>query len=72
MTPKGFPDGSEGKKLPTNAGDTGDMSSVSGGRSHGEGNGNPLQYSCPENSMNRGAWWAIVYRVTKSWTQLRD
>ena len=72
MTPKGFSDGSEGKELPTNAGDTGDMSSVSGsGRSPGEGNGNPLQ-SCLENSMNREAWWAIVYRVTKSWTQLRD
>ena len=38
------------------------------GRSPGEGNGNPLQYSCLENSMDGGAWWAIVDGVTKSWT----
>ena len=38
----------------------------------GEENGNPLQCSCLENSMDRGAWWAIVHRVTKSRTQLRD
>ena len=42
------------------------------GRSPGEGNGNPLQYSYLENSMDRGAWWAAVYGVTKSWTQLSD
>ena len=36
----------------------------------GEGNGNPLQYSCLENSMDRGAWWAIVHGVAKSWTRL--
>ena len=36
----------------------------------GEGNGNPLQYSCLENPMDGGAWWAIVYGVTKNWTQL--
>ena len=36
----------------------------------GEGNGNQLQYSCLENSMDRGAWWATVHKVTKSWTQL--
>ena len=41
------------------------------GRSPGEGNGNPLQYSRLENPMDRGAWWAIVHRVTKSWTQLK-
>ena len=40
------------------------------GRSPGEGNGNLLQHSCLENSMDRGAWWAIVHGVTKSWTQL--
>ena len=40
--------------------------------SPGEGNGNPLQYSCLENSLDRGAWWAIVHGVTKSWTQLND
>ena len=39
-------------------------------RSPGEGNGYPLQYSCLENSMERGAWWAIVHRFTKSWTGL--
>ena len=38
------------------------------GRSPGEGNGNPLQYSCLENSMDGGAWWATVHGVTKSWT----
>ena len=38
------------------------------GRSPGEGDGNSLQYSCLENPMDRGAWWAIVHRVTKSWT----
>ena len=39
------------------------------GRSPGEGNGNPLQYSCLENPVDRGAWWATVHRVTKSWIQ---
>ena len=38
------------------------------GRSPGEENGNPLQYSCLENPMDRGAWWATVHRVAKSWT----
>ena len=42
------------------------------GRSPGEGNGNPLQYSCIENSMDGGAWWATVHGVTKSQTQLSD
>ena len=36
--------------------------------SPGEGNGNPLQYSCLENSMDRGVWWAIVHGIAKSWT----
>ena len=58
------PGGSVVKKLPTNAGDA---SSIPGsGRSPGEGNGNPLQYSCLENSMDRAAWRATVHRVTKS------
>ena len=49
----------------------GDMGSIPGsGRSLGEGNGNPLQYSCLENPMDRGAWRAAVYAVTKSWTRL--
>ena len=38
----------------------------------GEGNGNPLQYFCLENTMDKGAWWATVQGVTKSWTQLSD
>ena len=59
------------KNLPANVGDTGDVGSISGlGRSPGEGNGNPLQYSCLENSMNRGAWWARVHAVMKNLTQL--
>ena len=50
------------KNLPTNAGDGGSIPVL--GRSAGEGNGNPLQYSCLRNPMDRGAWWAIVHRVT--------
>ena len=42
------------------------------GRSPGEGNGNPLQYSCLENPIDRGAWWATVHGVTKSWIGLND
>ena len=42
------------------------------GRSPGGGNGNPLQYSCLENPMDRGGWWASVHGVTKSWTRLSD
>ena len=57
------------KNLPANVGD---VSSVPGwGRCPGEGNGNPLQYSCLENSMDRGAWRATVHRVAKSWTQMK-
>ena len=52
------------KNLPANAGDVRDMGSIPGlGRSLGEGNSNPLQYSCLENSMDRGAWWATVHGV---------
>ena len=55
------------KNLPTNVGDARDMGSILGsGRSLGGGNGNPLQYSCLENPMNRGAWGASVHRVVKS------
>ena len=47
------------------------MGSIAGSeRSPGEGNGNPLQYSCLENSMDRGAWLATVHGITKSWAQL--
>ena len=61
---KGFPDGSDGKETTCNAGDTGLIPGL--GRSPREGNGNPLQYSCLENSMDRGAWQATVQRVSKS------
>ena len=58
------------KNPPANAGDPG---SVPGwGSSTGERNGTPLQYSCLENPVDRGAWWAAVHRVAKSWTQLSD
>ena len=64
----GFPGGSDGKESVCNAGD---LVSVPGlGRSPGEGNGYPVQYSCLENFMDRGNWWATVHVVTKSWTQL--
>ena len=59
------------KNLPANVGDTRDAGSIPGlGRSPGIESGNPLQYSCLEDSMNRGAWWATVHGTTKSWTQL--
>ena len=62
--------GSMVKNLLANAGDAGDTNSIPGlGRSPGRGNGNPLQYSCLENPMDRGAWRATVHRVTKSQTQ---
>ena len=61
------------KHLPANAGDGRDAGSIPGsGRSPGGGNGNPLQDFCLENSMYRGAWWATVHGVAKSWTQLSD
>ena len=51
----------------------GDLGSIPGlGRSPGEGNGNPLQYSCLENPLDVGAWWATVHGVAKSWTRLSD
>ena len=59
----GFPGGTVVKNLLANKGDTG-LISMSG-KSPGEGNGNPLQYSCLENPMDRGAWWAIVHEITK-------
>ena len=68
-----FPGGSDGKEYAYNAGDPGLIPEL--GRSSGEGNGNSLQYSCLENSMDRGAWQATVHTVhgvTKSWTQLSD
>ena len=57
------------KNLPAFAGDTGDVGLVPGlGRSPGGGHDNPLHYSCLENSVNRGTWWATVHGATKSWT----
>ena len=68
-SPGGFPSGSMVKNLPASAGDAGDTSSVPGsGRSPGVRNGNPLQYSCLENSMEGGAWQATVHGVAKSQT----
>ena len=70
---RGFPDGSEGKESSCNVGDTGDLGLIpESGRYPGEGNGYPLQYSCLENRMDRGAWWAKVHGVTKSQTRLSD
>ena len=67
----GFPGGSVVKSPPASAEVTGDTGLIPGsGRSLGEGNGNPLQYSCWENPMDRGAWQAIVHRVAESQTQL--
>ena len=61
------------KNPPTNAEDARDTPSVPIlGRSSGEGNGNPLQYSCLENSVDRGAWPATVHWVAKSWIQLKQ
>ena len=60
----GFPDGASGKDLPVNAGDVRATGSIPGsGRSPGGGNGNPLQYSCLGNPMDRGVWQATVHRV---------
>ena len=57
------------KNLPADAGDLRDSGSIPGlGRSPGEGHSNPLQYSCLENPMERGAWWDTVHGVTNSWT----
>ena len=60
------------KNLPADAGDIRDAGLIPGlGRSPGEGHGNSLQYSCLENPMDRGVWWATVHRVAKSRTQLK-
>ena len=69
-TQVGFPIGSVVKTPPANAEDVGSI--PGSGRSPGEGNGTPLQYSCLENPMDRGAWQATVHGVAKSWTRLSD
>ena len=67
------PGGTVVKNLPANAGDAGGLCSIPGsGRSPGVGNSNPLQYSCLENSMDRGVWWATVHGVKKNKTWLRN
>ena len=67
----GFPGGIVVKNPPANAGDARDTGLFPGWeRSTGGGNGNLLQYSCLENSMDRGVWWLIVHRVANSWTRL--
>ena len=66
----GFPGGSDSKASARNAGDLGSI--PGSGRSPGEGNGNPLQYSCLENPVDRGAWWATVHGVAESRTRLSD
>ena len=66
----GSPCGSAGTESACNMGDLGSIPGL--GRSPGEGNGNPLQYSCLENPMDGGAWWATVHRVAKSRTRLSD
>ena len=61
---RGFPGGSDGKESACNAGDPGSIPGLR--RSSGEGNGNPLQYSCLENPVDGGAWQSIVHEVSKS------
>ena len=70
MLNMGFPGSSEVKASACNEGDLGLIPGL--GRSPGEGNGNPLQYSCLENPMDGGAWWATVHGVAKSRTRLSD
>ena len=65
-----FPGGDIGKEAACNAGDPGLIPGL--GRSPGEGNGNPLQYSCLENPMDTGAWQPTVHGIAKSQTQLSD
>ena len=70
MLTMGFPEGSDSKEPAFNEGDSGSIPELD--RSPGEGNGYSLQYSCLENSMDRGAWWATVHGVTKSQTGLSN
>ena len=61
------------KNLPSNAGDVEDVGLIPGsGRSPGGGNGSPLQYSCLENAMDRGSWWAAIHAAAKSHTRLSN
>ena len=67
---EGTSGGSDSKEPASNVGDPGLI--LGSGRSPGKGNGNPLQYPCLENPMDRGAWWATVHGVAKSRTRLSD
>ena len=67
---QGFPGGSDSKESACNAGDLGSV--LRSGRSPGEGNDNPFQYSCLENSVDREVWWATVHGVAKNWTWQTD
>ena len=76
---QGFPDDLPGKKSTHNAGDIGDVGLIPGSwRTHGVGNGTPLQYSCLEHPMDRGAWWATVGGITRvghhcnDWTRIHQ
>ena len=70
---KGFPGGTYGKESTCQSGDVRDAGSIPDlGRSPGRGHGNLLWYSCLESPMGRGAWGAMVHRLTKSWTQLSN
>ena len=66
----GSPGGPVVKESASNIGDVGSIPGL--GRSPGEGHCSPLQYSCLQSPMDRGAWWATVHRVTKSWTRLKQ
>ena len=70
FNPGDLPGGSDGKESAYNVGDPGAI--PGSGRSPTEGNGNPLKYSCLENPMDRGTWWATIRGVAKSWTRLSD
>ena len=65
-----FPDGSDSKESVCNAGELGSI--LGSGRSPAGRHGNQLQYSCLENSIHRGDWWATIYGVAKSWTKLSN
>ena len=67
---RGFPGGSDSKESAYNVADLGSIPGSA--RSPGQRNGNPLQYSCLENYMHRGAWWATVHGVTKHGTRLSN
>ena len=71
ISSRGFSCGVIVKNLPTDTGDAGAVDLILGlGKPPGEGNSNPLQYSCLKNSMDRGAWWPMACGVTKTWTWL--